>query len=369
MEKNQKKLILFMPSMEGGGVEKNLILIANFLVNHIKNIYLITFDKKFNKKFDKRINIICPNKKKGNYSKYFKYFHCLVLLSKMLLIEKKILVFAFQANIYCIIISKLLRKKIIVRSNSAPEGWNKNIFKNFIFKFFFRLSDCIIVNSNSFKNKIDKIFKVNSYCIYNPLNKIEIIKKSKIKLKNKLYKKKKSLKLINVARFTDQKNHMMLLRSLNSIQNNLNFELIIIGYGPNKMKMITFLKENKLKEKIKIINFKENPYNYINAADVFILTSNFEGLPNVLLESMCLKKIIISTDCPTGPKEILKNGKYGSLIKIDDAKKLSSLLLNIDKSKNKYKTLAFKGFNSLGRFSYSDNMNKYLFLINKIFKN
>ena len=175
--------------------------------------------------------------------------------------------------------------------------------------------------------------------------------------------------MINVARFTDQKNHMMLLRSLNSIQNNLNFELIIIGYGPNKMKMITFLKENKLKEKIKIINFKENPYNYINAADVFILTSNFEGLPNVLLESMCLKKIIISTDCPTGPKEILKNGKYGSLIKIDDAKKLSSLLLNIDKSKNKYKTLAFKGFNSLGRFSYSDNMNKYLFLINKIFKN
>ena len=48
MEKN-KKLILFMPSMEGGGVEKNLILIANFLVKHIKNVYLITFDKKFKK--------------------------------------------------------------------------------------------------------------------------------------------------------------------------------------------------------------------------------------------------------------------------------------------------------------------------------
>ena len=336
MEKNQKKLILFMPSMEGGGVEKNLILIANFLINHIKNIDLITFDKKFNKKFDKRINIICPNKEKGNYSKYFKYFHCLILLSKLLLIEKKVLVFAFQANVYCIIISKIFRKKIIVRSNSAPEGWNKNIFKNLIFKFCFKLSDCIIVNSNSFKNKVDKIFKVNSYCIYNPLNKIEIIQKSKIQL-IKPFKKKKSLKLINVARFTDQKNHMMLLKSLNLIQNNLNFELIIMGYGPNKTKMISFIKENNLTDKIRIINFKENPYNYIKYADVFILTSNFEGLPNVLLESICLKKIIISTDCPTGPNEILKKGKFGSLVKINDTKKLSRLLLNIDKSKKNIK--------------------------------
>ena len=74
MDKNKKKLILFMPSMEGGGVEKNLIIIANYLAKNIKNISLITFDKKFNNRFDKKINIINSNySNKKKYSKYFKY--------------------------------------------------------------------------------------------------------------------------------------------------------------------------------------------------------------------------------------------------------------------------------------------------------
>ena len=64
MEKNNKKLIVFMPSMEGGGVEKNIILISNFLSKHIKGIKLITFDKKFNNKFNSDIKIINPKKVK-----------------------------------------------------------------------------------------------------------------------------------------------------------------------------------------------------------------------------------------------------------------------------------------------------------------
>ena len=58
MEKSQKRLILFMPSMDGGGVEKNIIIVANYLSKFIKKIVLITFDSKFNKKFFKKIKII-----------------------------------------------------------------------------------------------------------------------------------------------------------------------------------------------------------------------------------------------------------------------------------------------------------------------
>ena len=366
MEKN-KKLILFMPSMEGGGVEKNIILIANFLADSIKNIYLITFDKKFKNKFDKRINIICPNKKKGKYSKYSKYFYCLIELFKILLNSKKVLVFAFQANIYCIIVAKILKKKIIIRSNSAPEGWSKNLIKNFVFKIFFRFSDCIIVNSKIFKKKIDSIFNVKSVCIYNPLNKEEILKKCKIKIYSTIFKNKKSLKLINVARFTDQKNHLLLLESLRDIKHKLNFELVLIGYGPNKKIINNFIKKNNLSNKIKVLNYDDNPYKYIKQSDVFILTSNFEGLPNVLLEALCLKKIIISTNCPTGPSEILLNGKYGLLTKLNDRHNLSEVILKVGRSKNNYQKLANRGFKSLDRFSYSKNMDKYLSLVKKFY--
>lgn len=357
-----------MPSMEGGGVEKNLVLIANFLVNHVKNIYLITFDRKFEKKFDKRVVIICPNKKKGVYSKYYKYFLCLILLFKLLLIYNKSLVFAFQANIYCIIITKLLRKKIIVRSNSAPEGWNKNKFKNFVFSYFFKQSDDIIVNSKDFKKKVDKKFGVKSICIYNPLNKEEIINISKNRIKEKIFRNKNSLKIINVARFTDQKNHILLLNALNDIKNKLNFELLLIGYGPNKNSLNDFVKKNNLSKKVTILNFEDNPYKFMKLSDVFILTSNFEGLPNVILEALCLKKIVICTDCPTGPKEILNNGRYGSLIKINDRKNLSKTIIKVSQFRNKYQKIANDGFKSLDRFSFSKNMNKYLKIINKNFQ-
>ena len=70
-------------------------------------------------------------------------------------------------------------------------------------------------------------------------------------------------------------------------------------------------------------------------ADVFVLSSNYEGSPNVLIEAMFLKKSVISTRCPTGPKEILKNGKLGKLIKINDTKSLVEALNNFKKIKKK----------------------------------
>ena len=112
MDKNEKKLILFMPSMEGGGVEKNFIIIANYLAKNIKNISLITFDKKFNKRFDRKIDIINSNySNKKKYSKYFKYFISLYLLIKEIRGYRETLIFSFQANIYVIILSMYFHLK------------------------------------------------------------------------------------------------------------------------------------------------------------------------------------------------------------------------------------------------------------------
>ena len=81
MEKTKKRLIIFMPSMDGGGVEKNLIIVSNFLSRYIKNLTLITFDDGFNKKFSKKIKIINYKKKTNKkFSKYFKYLICLLIL-------------------------------------------------------------------------------------------------------------------------------------------------------------------------------------------------------------------------------------------------------------------------------------------------
>ena len=92
--------------------------------------------------------------------------------------NRESLIFSFQANIYCIILSIVLNVPIIIRSNTSPTGWTKNILKHYLFKVFFKVPNNIIVNSHDFKKEIDEKFNIKSKVIYNPLNKIEILKKS-----------------------------------------------------------------------------------------------------------------------------------------------------------------------------------------------
>ena len=84
----------------------------------------------------------------------------MLLLSKEIFFNKNSAVLSFQANIYAIILSKLLRFEIIIRSNSSPTGWTNNKIKNYIFKNFFRTPKHIIVNSYDFKKEIDKKFNI-----------------------------------------------------------------------------------------------------------------------------------------------------------------------------------------------------------------
>ena len=107
----------------------------------------------------------------------------------------------------------------------------------------------------------------------------------------------------------------------------------------------------------------------LKLSDVFVLSSNYEGLPNVLLEAQFFKKIIISTKCPTGPKEILLNGKAGIFFKMDDYKDLSRKIIYVYKNKKKLKNMIKIGYNNLHRFDENKNLNIYYQIIAKYLKN
>ena len=271
--------------------------------------------------------------------------------------DRNLTVFCFQGNIYCTLLCKLLGVKVIVRSNSAPEGWSQNIFKFYCFKYIFKFADEIIVNSLDFKRKFKKKFNLKTLCIYNPLNKKEIIIKSKIKPKIKFSKKK--VNFINVGRFTDQKDQITLLKAINLLKGKINFNLLVVGYGKQRNLLLNYINENDLQKKVKIVPYQTNPYNLIKSSDIFILTSLYEGLPNVLLEAQVLKKFIISSNCPTGPREILLNGKAGYLFKVKDYQILSKLILKILGNKKIMHKKIEIGYKNLDRFNYEYNLNKY----------
>ena len=166
----------------------------------------------------------------------------------------------------------------------------------------------------------------------------------------------------------DQKDQITILKAINYIKHKVRVSLLIIGEGNKKNKLAEYIKMNNLDKIVKIKNHTKNPFPYIKSADIFVLSSLFEGLPNVLLEAITLNCFVISTNCPTGPSEILDMGKGGLLFKTSDYKDLSSKILNFvsnnKKNKNKIKFV----WSRIYFFDYNLNLKKYFDKFVKLMK-
>ena len=361
----KNKIVIFMPTIGIGGVEKNFFIISNYLAKIYSNISVTSLSNQIKYKLDNKIEFIGPNSNFfEKYSRRIKFLIALVYLVKKIIQNKKITVVCFQANMYCVFICKLLGAKVILRSNSSPEGWSKNIFKLKLYELGFKLADGIIVNSLNFKKQLKTKFNVSATCIYNPINKKDIIKLSKKKVRLNFFNKK-TLNMISVARFEDQKDHLTLLKAVNKLKSKIDFKLLLIGSGSREKLIKNFIKQNKLEKSIKLIKNIQNPFPYILKSDLVLLTSIYEGLPNILLESIVLNKFIISSNCPTGPSEILSYGKGGFLFKVGDYNELSNKILIFKNKQKQLKSKIIFAQKNLKKFEYEFNLKKYKKFIDK----
>ena len=358
-----KEIIIFFPSIEKGGADKNLYMISGFLARKFENVSILTCSFKHRSKF-KNLKYIGPKTKFfENLGRGIKNLIAIYYLIKTILYKKEILVLSFQSNIFSVIICKIFSIKIITRSNSFPNDWTNNFIKKWIFKQIYKFADQTIVNSLEVKRKFKKFYNVNSTHIYNPVDKSKIIYLSKVKIK-KLYKYKNSIKIIIVGRLSKEKDHHTFLKSLKTLSKKINFESIILGSGDQRINIENTIHKYDLKKNVRIISFKNNPYPYIKESDILILSSLHEGLPNVLIESAVLKTFIISSNCETGPREILLNGKAGGLFRPRDFKQLAQKIIFFKNNKKLTKKMIQLGFNNIDRFDYNKNLNKYYDKIN-----
>ena len=357
--KYKKNLLIFCPSIEEGGVEKNLFNISNSLTKEY-NVSLITANKDKKKYFSKSIKFITTkNLNLNKKSRFLKNVIASILLFKYL--NKKNIVFSFQSNILAIAISKIFCNKVIVRSNTSPNKYVKNIFKRIIFFFFFNLADKVIVNSKEFAKEFYKFFKIKPITIYNPIENISYLKKQSNKdVKVNFFKdKNNTLKILSIGRLVRQKDHLTILRAINEIKDKKKIKFCLIGKGNQEYMLKKFIKTNNLSGIVKLIGYKKNIYPYLKNSDLFILSSIYEGLPNTLIEALSFGIPILSTNCKTGPKEILNKKKYGKLFNVGDYIKLSKLILKF----NKKKKISFVNDE---RFNYKKIINQYKNVINSI---
>lgn len=143
-----------------------------------------------------------------------------------------------------------------------------------------------------------------------------------------------------MGRLSDQKNFTMLISSYAKSEINKKYNLAIIGDGLKKERLENQIKELGLEAKVFLIGFKSNPYPYIKRSEFFINTSSFESFCVVILEALALGKMVIATDCPSGPGELVQNGYNGYLTEVNNN---SHLINRLDHLSNNPHIIEEKG--------------------------
>lgn len=179
--------------------------------------------------------------------------------------------------------------------------------------------------------------------IYNPFNFERILSLSNEKVDNKLFEEKF---IVTISRLTmSQKDFITLIKGFKKAKKlkNLEEKLFILGDGPDKDKIQDLILEEKMEKEIILLGNIKNPYPWIKNSKMLVHSSLYEGFGLVLIEALVLDKIVISSNCPVGPKEILENGEIGYLYPVGDYNKLAELIIkNLENSEMNIELLSQK---------------------------
>ena len=231
------------------------------------------------------------------------------------------------------------KTKIVLRVSGLPK---LNFLRYFFWKIFAnKIYKVTCPTSKTYKSLLKKkIFCKEKLCVVrDPVLVLKEFAKKKFETINEFNINKKKF-LIGIGRLTKQKNFSLLINAFKEIEKKYDeYNLIILGDGEEKTKLISLIKSYNLEEKVHLIGYKDNVYKYLKNADCFILTSLWEDPGFVLIEAGLSNSIVISSNCKNGPEEILNNENNGYLFKNND---LKDLLRKFDEFKSEDKNKLFK---------------------------
>jgi glycosyltransferase involved in cell wall biosynthesis len=167
--------------------------------------------------------------------------------------------------------------------------------------------------------------------IYNPAVTTELIEKSKETLDHPWFAAGEPPVILGVGKLEAQKDFPTLIRAFAQVRRIKKARLIILGWGPdrNREELEALAQELGVDEDVSLPGYVNNPYAYMARSAVFALSSQWEGLPFVLVEAMALGTPVVSTDCESGPAEVLDRGRYGQLVPVGNSQALGDAILNV----------------------------------------
>jgi glycosyltransferase involved in cell wall biosynthesis len=336
-----KIVAILLPNLGGGGAEKVSINLSKFLIQNGFTVHFILLQKKgeFLRIIPKNIKIFCINKIRFRDSifplaSYFKKNNPQFIFVNMWPLTT-------IAVLSWVLAGRKGKLFLVDHSILSQSILNVKFYKKLVLKLSimitYPLANKVIGVSKGVINDIislGQLHKDKAIYIYNPLT-----------IKNRVYFPKKipvswedsSFKILSIGRFTEEKNHKLLIKAFQIlIKTNIGAKLIILGDGSLFRETKEFVKNLGLENHIHLPGFVLDAEPFFIHADLFVLSSNVEGFGNVIVEALSYGVPVVSTDCPSGPSEILDRGKFGTLVPIEDAESLAEAIkLNLYKEFDK----------------------------------
>ncbi len=375
MENKRIRVAFFLPTLEPGGTERNVVNLVNSIDKQKYQVSLVLGKKEgdFIKEINQDIHITNLD---APYS--FGLFFALVHYFKNQKLD--IFVSAFpRINIICLVAKIFARSsvKIIITEHSvfsmlgviAKTPWRRffaRFFMPLLAHYFYPKANAIICVSRGIANDLAKTISSNCAIrvIYNPVIDEKIYQLSQESVNHSWFLNSATPVIVAAGRLVACKDYPTLLKAFALVVKEKSARLVILGRGLEEEKLKQLTHKMHLSESVAFLGFQENPFKYMAKSSVFVLSSLQEGFGNVIIEAMACGTPVVSTDCPVGPEEIITSGENGILVPVGDERAMAGAILEVLKNPVLAQNFSVEGKKWAEFFSVKKSVQEY----EKVFK-
>lgn len=355
--REKSKVLFVLPSLQGGGAEKVVLNVIDRLDKnkYEPTLFLFVKDGAYLEKIPKGITLKYALEKEHRFTKHpFKVMKELVKESKRM----DLIVSSLElTTTYISIIAGLIARRPTlgwIHIDLKEFGAAKKLPHQILLKSLYPLLNGAITVSEGVKKSVLTVvpsLKERIEVVYNPLPVKEI---KRLGNQSISYESNNPM-ILAAGRLTYQKSFDFLIRChAKLIRQGIMHDLVILGEGEEKGALQSLIKKLDVEDTVFLMGFQENPYSWMEKADIFVLSSRFEGFGMVIAEAMALGVPVVSTDCPSGPVELLNNGEYGVLVESQNEEEMCNAIKNMLNDEDARNLYRMKG---LARVEHFDENN------------
>ena len=330
----QSAISIVLPSLRGGGAERVMLNIANALVHkgYTVDLVLVAATGPYLAEVENGITVVNLASNHSSTSipaliSYLRRRRPRVLISSLPHISIATLIARHLSMVNCraIIVEHNTISQTVAHSSSI-----KTKLLPLLMRLSYKYSDAIVGVSKGVALDLEAQIKLPSgsiTVIYNPVITGRLEAQALETLDHPWFQLDSPPVVVGIGRLTPAKNFSLLIDAFNKVRQKQEAKLVILGDGQERSELEALTSALGLHDDVSLPGFVPNPYNFLKHCAVFVLSSRWEGLPTVLIEALACGAPVLSTDCPSGPREILRGGKLGSLVSVNDSESLAAAII------------------------------------------